>query len=160
MENNHRPLGTTSDGCRRIDIHQMLWNFVRESMPSSNRTANMTCRIEFLILAQNKYTNEKTEGERKDRVNHIELNSIIMIPPTCFLRIIRGRTNIPIIIRWTALDDKFIRWIDPYGAHRDPSCTLSLQLESMERILRQTALILKAGDQSSVKMDKQMCPLE
>jgi len=34
--------------------------------------------------------------------------------------------------------------------------TLSLQLESIDNILRQTALILNAGDQSSVKIDKQI----
>jgi hypothetical protein len=32
--------------------------------------------------------------------------------------------------------------------------TLSLQLESIDRILRQTALMLNAGDQSSVNIDK------
>jgi len=38
--------------------------------------------------------------------------------------------------------------------------TLSLQLESIDRMLRQTELMLNAGDQSSVKIDKQICPFE
>jgi hypothetical protein len=38
--------------------------------------------------------------------------------------------------------------------------TLSLQLESIDKMLRQTALMLNAGDQSSVKIDKHMWPFE
>lgn len=37
--------------------------------------------------------------------------------------------------------------------------TFSLQLLSIDTIERQTACTDKAGDQSSVKIDRQMCPL-
>ncbi len=37
--------------------------------------------------------------------------------------------------------------------------TFSLQLLSMDIIERQTDCTERAGDQSSVKMDKQICPL-
>jgi hypothetical protein len=72
-----------------------------------------------------------------------------MIPPTCFFRIIRSCTNIPIIIWWSTL--KITELINRYQTFYH---TLSLQLESIERILRQTELILNAGDQSSVNIDK------
>ncbi len=42
--------------------------------------------------------------QEKNIVIMIILNSIIMIPPTGFFWIIRGCTNIPIIIRWTTLE--------------------------------------------------------
>jgi len=78
-----------------------------------------------------------------------------MIPPASLFRIIRSCSDIPIIIRWTTLEDAFFNIIFSMR-----SFTLSLQLESIDKILRQTELILNAGDQSSVRIDRQICPLE
>ena len=113
----------------------------------------------LLILAQDhiyiRYVHTHTR-RKKYHVIITRSNSIVMIPPACLLRITRCRANVPIVIRWTALEER--------RRHRSSSpltiSTLSLQLESIDRILRQTELILSAGDQSSVRIDRQICPLE
>lgn len=88
-------------------------------------------------------------------------NSIVMIPPTSLFRVTGRCSNVPIVVSRSSLETRrrFSLSREVFRLSMNFH-TLSLQLDNIDKILRQTALILSAGDQSSVNIERQMWPFE